>query len=408
MVNWKRNLIVLCFVQLVTMIGFSAFQPFVAYFLGDLGVTRTAEAASWLAIFNSGNAVAMMIAAPIWGAIADRHGRRMMVIRATAAGCLFTLLMGLARSPEQLIITRIIQGAFSGTVAAAVTLVATETPEQYLGRSLGVVQTAQFVGQTVGPLLGGYAADSFGYRNVFFLSAILMLLSVLATVLFVREAKRARPASEPRRARLGRPSLAGLGNRNTLILVLTLAGNSFAIAVLSPVLSLYIRSLIGNVPNLASIAGSVMSVAAFSSSVSAILLGRLADRIGQKRILVACVMGIALIHIPQSMVTTPGQLIVLRAIQGVFMGGIMPTANALLAKSTTPDHRGAVFGFSQSAQAGGRAIGPMLGAAVSNSWGMPSAFLVTASVFGAMSALVAGFVRVPEKRAEVVLPSGSA
>ena len=104
----------------------------------------------------------------------------------------------------------------------------------------------------------------------------------------------------------------------------------------------------------------------------------------------------ALIHIPQSFVTHPNQLIILRAIQGLFMGGIMPTANALMAKATDSSRRGAVFGFSHSAQAGGRAAGPVLGAAVSNTWGMSSTFLVTAGLFGALSALVAFFVRVPE------------
>lgn len=399
MINWKRNLIVLSFVQLATMIGFSGYHPFVAYYMMDLGVANAAEAATWMAAFNSGAAVAMMIASPIWGMLGDRHGRKIMLIRATTAGCVFTFLMGMAATPTQLVILRVIQGMFSGTVVAAITLVATGTPDEYLGRSLGIMQTAQFIGQSIGPLVGGATADALGYRNVFFVSAGLMLISVLATIILVREPKRAEAADQPKEtAALARGgALAAVANRNTLLLVLTLAGNSFAIAVLSPVLSLYIKQIIGGeVPNLATIAGSVMSVAAFSSSLSAIYLGRLADRIGQKRILVTCVLGVALIHIPQSFVTHPNQLIFLRAIQGLFMGGIMPTANALLAKATSTEHRGAVFGFSHSAQAGGRAVGPMVGAGVSNAWGMSSAFLVTAAIFGAMATLVVTLVRVTD------------
>ncbi len=399
MINWKRNLIVLSLVQLATMIGFSGYHPFVAYYMMDLGVANAAEAATWMAAFNSGAAVAMMIASPIWGMLGDRHGRKIMLIRATTAGCVFTFLMGMAATPTQLVILRVIQGMFSGTVVAAITLVATGTPDEYLGRSLGIMQTAQFIGQSIGPLVGGATADALGYRNVFFVSAGLMLISVLATIILVREPKRAEAADQPKEtAALARGgALAAVANRNTLLLVLTLAGNSFAIAVLSPVLSLYIKQIIGGeVPNLATIAGSVMSVAAFSSSLSAIYLGRLADRIGQKRILVTCVLGVALIHIPQSFVTHPNQLIFLRAIQGLFMGGIMPTANALLAKATSTEHRGAVFGFSHSAQAGGRAVGPMVGAGVSNAWGMSSAFLVTAAIFGAMATLVATLVRVTD------------
>ena len=403
MSHWKRNLAVLCFVQLVTMIGFSGFHPFVAYYLLEMGVPTPAEAATWMAIFNSGAAVSMMVASPIWGTLADKHGRRMMLIRATVAGCLFTFLMGLARSPEMLIGLRVVQGLFSGTVVAAITLVATETPEQYLGRSLGVMQTAQFVGQSIGPLIGGLAADALGYRNVFFVSSSLLLTSALTTVVFVKETKRVKP-EEPKpvvatREARGRGLLRGgalvaIANRNTMFLVLTLAGNSFAIAVLSPILSLYIKELIGDVPNLATIAGTVMSVAAFSSSLSAVALGRWADKVGQKKILVACVIGVACVHVPQSMVTHPNQLIVLRSLQGLFMGGIMPTANALLARATDISRRGAVFGFSNSAQAGGRALGPAMGAAVANTLGMSSAFLVTGGIFGVMSLLVGLFVRV--------------
>lgn len=411
--HWKRNLIVLCFVQLVTMIGFAGFHPFVAYYMLDLGVETTSEAATWLAVFNSGAAISMMIASPIWGSLADRHGRKMMLIRATTAGCLFTLLMGLAQNPTQLIVLRIVQGMFSGTVVAAITLVATETPEEYLGRSLGVMQTAQFVGQSIGPLVGGMAADALGYRNVFFVSSGLMLVSVITTLFFVRETKRAKPAAaaEPatQEKRVKGGAWAAIANRNTLVLVLTLAGNSFAIAVLSPILSLYIKSLIGDVPNLATLAGSVMSVAAFTSSLSAILLGRWADKIGQKKILLVCVIGVALVHIPQSMVTHPNQLIALRSLQGLFMGGIMPTANALLARATDISRRGAVYGFSSSAQAGGRALGPAVGAAVANTWGMASSFLVTAAIFGVMSLLVGLFVRVngaPEEEQEPAPATG--
>jgi DHA1 family multidrug resistance protein-like MFS transporter len=402
MVKWKRNLVVLSFVQLATMIGFSGYHPFVAYYMQDLGIPSATEAAKWMALFNSGAAISMMIASPIWGMLGDRHGRKIMLVRAISAGCVFTFLMGMATNPTQLVILRIIQGLFSGTVVAAITLVATGTPDEHLGRSLGIMQTAQFVGQSIGPLLGGATADALGYRNVFFVSAALMLGSVLATIVLVREPPRTQIEPEPVVAerKSFRERLAAVANRNTLLLVIALAGNSFAIAVLSPILSLYIKQIIGGeVPNLATIAGTIMSIAAFSSSMSAVVLGRLGDRIGQKRILVGCVIGVALIHIPQAFATHPNQLMVLRAIQGLFMGGIMPTANALLARATSTEHRGAVFGMSHSAQAGGRAVGPMLGAGVSALWGMSSAFLVTSAIFGAIATLVATLVRVPERPA---------
>jgi len=159
------------------------------------------------------------------------------------------------------------------------------------------------------------------------------------------------------------------------------------------VLSLYIKSLSAGSAHLGTLAGSIIAVSALTSSISALFLGRLGDRYGRKRVLLLCVIGAALIYAPQALATNAMQLLVLRAIQGVFMGGIIPTGNALLAQSTPHDRRGTVFGLATSAGAGGRALGPMLGAAVANTWGMASTFWVTASIFGLIAALVAGLVR---------------
>lgn len=394
MSRWKRNLIVLCFAQSITLLGFSAYLPFIPYFVQDLGVRDYARATAWMAFFDSGSALAMMVFAPIWGTLADRYGRKLMLVRATAAGAALAFLMGLARSPLQLIILRILQGAFCGTVSAANTLVATETPEESLGQWLGIMQTTQFVGQAAGPLMGGLLADALGYRAVFPISSALMVIALLSIALLVREQSMPRAARRGRlRLTLSRRSLAEVATGNTMVLLLALACNSFAIAVLSPVLSLYIKSLSAGSAHLGTLAGSIIAVSALTSSISALFLGRLGDRYGRKRVLLSCVIGAALIYAPQALATNAMQLLVLRAIQGVFMGGIIPTGNALLAQSTPHDRRGTVFGLATSAGAGGRALGPILGAAVANTWGMASTFWVTASIFGLIAALVAGLVR---------------
>jgi MFS family permease len=129
----------------------------------------------------------MMHMAPIWGSLADRYGRRVMLIRATLAGSVIAFLMGLAASPQQLVLLRILQGGLCGTVAAAVTLVSTSTPDENLGTALGVMQTSQFVGQAMGPVIGGVLADAFGYRAVFPISSLLMAISLLLVVFLVRE-----------------------------------------------------------------------------------------------------------------------------------------------------------------------------------------------------------------------------
>ncbi|MHB1294062.1 MAG: MFS transporter [Anaerolineae bacterium] len=410
MPHWKRNLAVLCTAQLLSFMGFSAYLPFIPYYVQELGVVGLASATSWVAAFDSGSAAAMMVAAPIWGSLADRFGRKVMLVRATWAGVIIAFLMGLAVNPGQLIVLRMLQGVLCGTAAAAMTLVATETPDEHLGSSLGMMQTAQFVGQAIGPLLGGLAADALGYRAVFTVSSALLSISGVGVVLLVRETKFQQNRKIHRQAtgRLSlRERLAALGTGNTVVLVLSLASTSFALAVLSPTLSLYIKSLTGDTTHLGALAGAVIAASAVTSAISAFVVGRLGDRYGQRRALLTCVAGMALVYIPQAMAQDVTQLMLLRGVQGLFVGGIMPTANALLAQSTASDRRGAVLGASAGAQAGGRAVGPLVGAAVANATGMRSTFWVTAGIFGLLTLMVGTMVKdgVPAVAGEETVPA---
>jgi len=429
MSRWKRNLIILCIAQLVTLMGFSTYFPFIPYFIQELGVTTEAATMSWVAVFNSGAAVAMAVFAPIWGTLADRYGRKMMVLRATIAATILVALMTLVQTPLQLIILRILQGAFCGTVAASTTLVASETPEDHLAMSLGFMQTAQFAGQSLGPLVGGVLADTMGFRPVFLISSVLMGISALGIALMIVETKRPvvaerkplritwpwrrdahQTSKERRRVRIASPArrggLRGVVEGHTMTLILALASNSFALATLAPILSLYIKAINPDTNYLGTVAGAVSSISALTSSLAAMVIGRLADRTGRKRILTFCLVGISLVHIPQSFVSTPFQLLILRAVQGIFMGGIMPTANALLAGSVAPERRGTIFGLSTSAQSIGRALGPTVGAAVAGIWGMSTAFWVPAIVFGLVAWMLSIFV--PADRPTPSTPSQEA
>lgn len=392
--HWKRNLIVLCGAQFLTLTGFSAYMPFMPYYVQELGVESNALAVAWLAAYNTGGAIAMMVSAPIWGSLADRVGRKPMVVRATLAGAVFALGLSLTQTPLQLVVVRILQGIFCGTVSAAITLVATETPDEYLGRGLGAMQAAQYVAFALGPMVGGVAADGLGYRAVFLISGVMMLVAAVAIAALAREGSLslARRRHGLPRLRLGRQALAALTTRSTLALLMIKAGGGFAVAVLSPVLSLYIQALSPGNPRLATLAGAVVAASSVTSSVAALVIGHLGDRFGQKAVLQICAVGAALIYVPQALVASASQLLLLRAMLGVFMGGMLPMVNALLAQRTAPSRRGVVFGLGTSARSAGRAAGPPVGAAAANAWGMPSAFLVASGVFVLLSVIVATLV----------------
>jgi len=392
--HWKRDLIVLCLVQSLSMIAFSSVFPLVPYYIQELGAGSYAQAASWAAIYSTGSALAMMVSAPIWGSVADRHGRKLMLARATLSGALTMGLTSLVRSPGQLVAVRIAQGLFGGMVAASTALVAFETPEQHLGVSLGVLQALQAAARAVGPIVGGVAADTLGLRAPFAISAAALFAALLAVVALVRERAGPRsPATHGSRLSWRRGTLAGVMSRNALVVLGVMGATGVGITLLSPVLSLYIQAISPGSQNIATLAGAVSSAAALTSAPAALLMGRLGDRFGPKRVLIACGLGTALLYVPQALASSPMQLMVLRGIQGAFVGGIVPTATALLARSTHPSRLGTLFGVATSARAGGRALGPLVGAASANTWGMASVFLLTGGVYGLMVIMVAALVR---------------
>lgn len=413
MPTWKRNLYVVCAAQLLTLVGFSSYMSFIPYYLQSFAEVTDAEALNWTAIIQTVGMLAMMVAAPVWGNLADRYGRKLMMVRATGAAIVLVLLMGFVRSPGQLVALRVLMGFFCGTVSAANTLVATGSPESALGSSLGLLQMTTFLANAVGPFLGGLAADALGYRAVFPGASVLILIAFLAVLLLVTETRdpavRTPQRVGPPRLRLSRQALARAATSNTLFLIAAVAGANFAGSVLSPVLPMYIKALAPAAERLATLAGSLTSVMAVSAAIAAVGIGRVGDRFGQRNTLLFSMVGVAILALPQAFVTTAMQLMVLRGVHGIFVGGIMPTANALLARSTAPDRRGSVLGLASGASAGGMALGPAVGAAVANAWGLPSTFFVTAGVFVVLSALVYAYVRPAAPAAEPPsAPAGAA
>ncbi|MHB9089897.1 MAG: MFS transporter, partial [Chloroflexota bacterium] len=185
--NWRRNLLFLWLSQTLIMMAFSFFFPFIPLYVQTLGVHGDADAARWAGLITAAAAVSMAVVQPIWGNLADRFGRKPMVVRSMLAGSIITTLMGIATSPEQLLLLRFIQGAFTGTIAAANALVAASTPRSRLGYALGVMQMSFFLGASVGPLGGGLIADHFGFRMSFYVAGVLMLVGCLIVTLLVHE-----------------------------------------------------------------------------------------------------------------------------------------------------------------------------------------------------------------------------
>ena len=180
MLPWQRNLWAIVVAEVMALLSFQASFILIPYYIQQLGITDLAEVAAWTSAFQSIGAIGFTIATPIWGALGDRYGRKPMLVRAMIATSLVLVGLGLIRTPVQLMVLRAIQGFFTGTPAAATALVATGSPKHRLAYALGLVQTSVFVGNTLGPMVGGFIADSYGYRATFFTGGVIVLLATVA------------------------------------------------------------------------------------------------------------------------------------------------------------------------------------------------------------------------------------
>ena len=383
METWKRNLYVIWVAELAAIAGFSFVFPFLPYYVQELGVTELHQVELWSGLLFAAQAVTMSISAPIWGSLADRYGRKLMVQRATFGGAVLLAAMGLVQNVQQLLILRAIQGMVTGTVPAATTLVASSAPRERSGYALGLLQMAVWVGASIGPLIGGVLADSLGYRAAFFVTGTLLFLAGIIVWRFVEEDfKPPEPTEDKREGGIWYGLRLVARNRGLLSLYSVRMLVRLAIRTLGPVLPLFIQSLVPATTRVASLTGLVSGVGAATSAVGAVTLGRASDRLGYRRVLLVCGSIAALLYLPQFFVTAPWQLLVLQGAVGLVLSGVLASISALLANLAPEGHQGAVYGVDSSVVAMANAIGPMLGATVAATLGLRAPFLLAAAVLG--------------------------
>ena len=386
---WKRNLAVLWIGELIAISGFSVFMPFLPYYVQEMGITELKDVAFWSGVLTSSQAVTMALIAPVWGLLADRYGRKIMVARAMLGGAVVISLMGFVRNVYQLAILRAIQGTLTGTVPAATTLVASSTPSERRGFALGLLQMAIYAGGSVGPLLGGFIADTMGYRPTFWVTGALLLIAGILVTLFVRE--EFTPPAETKGGERA-PMLEGLllvfRTRALMIVCGIRVLMRMGVRIIGPVMALFIQSIAAPDAKIASLTGTISGFASAASALGAVFMGRLTDRIGAKRILVTSGVAATVLYGAQAFVQTPLQLGVLRTLSGVAMGGILSSVSSLQAALAPKGRYGAVYGVDTSLVAAANAIVPMLGAALTASFGLTSVFFGAAAVYGLATAIV--------------------
>jgi MFS family permease len=389
--HWKRNLFVCVLGSFSTIVAMTLLLPFLPLYVQQLGVQEPAAIARWSGVAYGATFFSAALTAPLWGKLADRYGRKLMLIRASLGMAIAMSLIGMATAPWQLVALRLLAGLLGGYASGSTILVAAQTPKEQTGWALGVLSSGIMAGNVVGPLLGGVQPPLIGIRHTFWLTGAVIFLAFLATTFLLKEA--------PRQAK----KVAQSGNADEkpvnlpVVRLMWLSGMLLIFANMSiePIITLYVGQFVTGDHAITVTAGLVMAAAALGSILSAPRLGRLADRIGHGRVLVYGLVACALLLIPQAFITAAWQLIVLRFLMGMALGGLMPCVTALIRHNVPQAQVGKMLGYSTSAQYVGQVSGPLFGGFVGGAFGMRPVFLATCVIMALCALLNARVLRKP-------------
>ena len=376
---WKRNLVICVFGSFTTLVSLSMLLPFLPLYVQQLGVSSSAAIIQWSGVAFGATFLGTAVTAPIWGRLADRYGRKPMLVRAAIGMAVAMSLIGLAHSVIELVLLRLAAGLIGGYASASIVMVGTQAPRERAGWALGVLSTGALTGNLVGPLVGGFLPGWVGIRGTFFVGGAMIAVAALATIFLIREDfdhdADVRKYAMANSASPAKSSYAVLAALLATAMMVLLANMS-----IEPIITVYIGQLGVAHAHLTRIAGIVMACSALGSMLTAPRLGALADRIGSWNVIIGCLIATGLVMMPQAFVTQWWQLAVLRVVMGMTIAGLLP-AIAKLVRHSVPEHSsGKTLGYLQSSQFAGQVMGPLIGGQIGAWVGLHDVFFATSAL----------------------------
>lgn len=376
---WKRNLYVLWGCTFIAGIAFSEIMPFMSLYVSELGHFTNAQVSFYSGVVYAATFLVTAIVSPMWGALADRKGRKVMLIRASFGMAVAMFLMGLVTNVWELIALRALQGLFSGFISNAQALIASQTPRNHSGKALGTLVAGSTSGMLMGPIIGGALAEIFSIRNTFFITSALLAVAGILSATLVKEYFV--PVTKEKQAKQhGIGGLLGQFQNPRLIIVLLLStmfvqlGNTS----IAPIISLYVKQLMHNSGPIAFVAGIIAALPGISNILAAPRLGAYGDVNGSSKILMGGYLFAMIMYLPQGFVTSIWILGVLRFLIGISDGALFPTIQTLLTKNSPATATSAIFSWNQSFQALGNMFGSLLGGTLAGLFGYNTVFISTA------------------------------
>lgn len=374
--QWRRNLAVLWLGTFIAGMGFSEIMPFLSLYVDDLGTFSKGELTMYSGVTYAVTFLVIALVSPIWGRLADRKGRKLMLLRSSAGMAVVIGLMGFVTNIWQLIGLRFLQGLFAGYIPNASALVAAETPRDKSGNAIGILTTGYVSGNLIGPVLGGILAQVFSIRWTFVLTGILLVIVFVLSGTMVHE--HFTPVTREQQAQGGNWLRSFRNPKLIIILLISTMIIQMGNNSITPIISLYVRQLMHNVGPVTVVAGIIAALPGISTLIAAPKLGEYGDRHGTARVLVFGYVFAILMYFPQGIVTSVWVLGVFRFMIGISDGALFPVVQTMLTKASPQELTGTVFSWNQSFQALGSMLGSLLGGLVANWFNYSGVFTFTA------------------------------
>ncbi|WP_439425284.1 MFS transporter [Oenococcus alcoholitolerans] len=378
--NWRKNIYLLWVGTFIIGVGSGEVLPFLSLFIETLGNYSRQAINFYAGAAFSSTFLMTAIVSPIWGKLADRVGRKPMLIRAALGMAIVYTLTGFSTQVWHIIALRALMGLFNGYLSNANALIAKDTPKVFSGQALGIVVTGYTSGALIGPLIGGFLANSFGYRIPFFITGVIYFLLTDITVFFVTEDK---SSLVSKKDLVKQESAFKMVKYPKMIfglfitsMIVNLVTNS-----INPILAQYVRQLMEpHLNNLSLIAGLVAAAPGITAVIFAPRFGRLGDKIGSDKLVIGgFIIGIAAM-VPMSFVSNVWILFCLRLMIGLTNATMNPAIQAIMARQTPQEATGRIFSYNQSFMAMGNVFGPLVGSLVANIFDYRAVFIASALI----------------------------
>lgn len=351
-------MLILFFIVLIDLIGFGIIIPLLPFY-AEFYQASPETVGLVMATYS----FTQFLAAPFWGRLSDRIGRRPVLLVSLAGAAASYVWLGFAETLWVLFASRAVGGAMAGNISAAFAYVADITTRENRAKGMGMIGAAFGLGFIAGPAIGGILAGAdpvnADFQSPAFAAAA---LSVLALIMGLFRLKESLPAETRARLAAKTPQKSLSMFRDALerpyiglLLLLTFLA-TFVFAGLEATFAMWSRREFGWGPLQNGYLFAYVGL--FSALIQGGLIGRLARRFGEASLIIqgALALALGIFLIPFS--STLWVLLIAMTVAGYGFSVISPSLNSLISLQAGDDEQGGIMGVTRSASTMARFTGP--------------------------------------------------